>query len=362
MVTFFGSNAPAAPNPDRALDDFIQQHPTLYGDLLYPAFDLRLLYDYLKVACGDEVANRVLSSVDMGARELAERQFILAWQMLRAMELAAEVLPGPAAGIRFGAIFTPEDLEGLQGPLSHSRTLAEAYHITRENPNLTGSFTDNLERVVDGALVVRSINIAQIERHTLQFVFEQGVGSMLAIAQALTGHPVRLNYVTFSACGAETPEVGAYETLLGCPVRFEGEFFEWSIDLAELEAPVLWRPSASALQQEQTLPDPDDSLVNRILGLLLSNPESPPTQEQLAEHLVLSQRTLRRRLSELGTSYQRILNQVRCQLAIEWLQRGEHDIEWIGERLGFKDVSNFRHAFKRWVGKPPGAFLTEDQL
>ncbi|MBW3141334.1 AraC family transcriptional regulator [Ferrimonas balearica] len=357
MVTFFGTEAERLNDDPPSSHHFIQQHPALYGDLLYPAFDLRLLHRYLVEQCGDEVGDALLRCVDIAPKELAQRQFILAWQMLKAMELAAQSLPPPAAGLIFGRTFKASDLEGLQGPLSHSRTLAEAYHITRQNPNLTGSFTDNLERIEDGKLVVRGVNVAQIEPATLQFVFEQGLGSMMAIAEELSGEALQLSWVRFPAPAPWPVDRTEYEDLLGCPVDFEGDFFEWAIDLQELEAPVLWRPTDAALELEQEPPAQDTSLVNRIITLLLAVPENWPTQEQVAEELMVSRRTLRRRLSEMGTSYQQILNQVRCQLAIEWLQQGESDILWIGERLGFRDVSNFRHAFKRWIGKPPGAFL-----
>ncbi|MBY6188043.1 AraC family transcriptional regulator [Marinobacter hydrocarbonoclasticus] len=340
-----------------SLNHFIRQHPALYGDLLYPAFDLRLLHRYLVSQCGESVGDELLSEVDIAPKELEERQYILAWQMLKAMELASQRLPQPAAGLKFGRTFRAGDLEGLQIPLSQSRTLAEAYHITRQNPNLTGSFTDNLERIDDQHLVVKGVNVAQIEPATLQFVFEQGLGSMLAIAEELTGKPVQLGWVRFPAPAPWAVDMAHYEALLGCPVEFEGDFFEWAIKLEQLDTPVVWKPLPEALQLEQELPEQDESLVNRILTMLLAIPEHWPTQEQVADELMVSQRTLRRRLSELGTSYQQILNQVRCQLAIEWLQNGVQDIDWIGERLGFRDVSNFRHAFKRWIGKPPGEFL-----
>lgn len=360
MVTLFGSEAELQANDTPSLNRFIQLHPALYGDLLYPAFDLRLLHRYLSQECGPDVAAELLHSVDIADKELDERQYILAWQMLKAMELAALRLAQPAAGLRFGRTFRAGDLEGLQGPLSQSRTLAEAYHITRQNPNLTGSFTDNLERVEAGHLIVKGVNVAQIDAGTLQFVFEQGLGSMLAIAEELTGKPVRLAWVRFPAPMPAMADLEVYETLLGCPVSFEGHFFEWAIALEALTAPVVWQPSSDALVMEQAQPVHETSLVNRILAMLLAVPEHWPTQEQVAEELLISRRTLRRRLSELGTSYQQILNQVRCQLAIEWLQKGERDMDWIGERLGFRDVSNFRHAFKRWIGKPPGAFLIRD--
>lgn len=38
------------------------------------------------------------------------------------------------------------------------------------------------------------------------------------------------------------------------------------------------------------------------------------------------------------------------------LRHGELSIEQIAESLGFSDVTNSRHAFKKWVGTSPAAY------
>jgi AraC-like DNA-binding protein len=67
----------------------------------------------------------------------------------------------------------------------------------------------------------------------------------------------------------------------------------------------------------------------------------------------MSSRTLRRRLDEEGTSFRSLLEEVRQALAEELLATGGLSLEEIAERLGYGEVSNFIHAFKRWKGVPP---------
>jgi AraC-like DNA-binding protein len=62
---------------------------------------------------------------------------------------------------------------------------------------------------------------------------------------------------------------------------------------------------------------------------------------------------MRRRLSELGTSYQRILDDVRRELAIEYLRTTNLTVQEIAELLGYSEVTNFRRAFMRWVEMSP---------
>jgi AraC-like DNA-binding protein len=50
------------------------------------------------------------------------------------------------------------------------------------------------------------------------------------------------------------------------------------------------------------------------------------------------------------------LAEVRCQLAKEYLRTTRLSTEDIADVLGFSDAANFRHAFRRWTGKPTSEF------
>lgn len=98
-------------------------------------------------------------------------------------------------------------------------------------------------------------------------------------------------------------------------------------------------------------------LAGRIRGLLLERPGSLPDMEQVAVSLHMSVRTLRRRLELEGISFRLLLEEVRQTLAEELLATGALSLEEIAERLGYSEVSNFIHAFKRWKGVAPRRFL-----
>jgi len=90
-------------------------------------------------------------------------------------------------------------------------------------------------------------------------------------------------------------------------------------------------------------------IVSRICHLLLSTPGEFPQLDTVAQKLSLGARTLRRRLNELGTSYQKILDDVRRELAVEYLQTTNLSVQEISELLGYSEVTNFRRAFMRWA-------------
>ena len=48
-------------------------------------------------------------------------------------------------------------------------------------------------------------------------------------------------------------------------------------------------------------------------------------------------------------------------LAEQWLTLGILSLTEISERLGFSEIANFNHAFRRWTGQSPGRFRRERQ-
>lgn len=80
------------------------------------------------------------------------------------------------------------------------------------------------------------------------------------------------------------------------------------------------------------------------------------TLEHTADRLGMSPRSLRRRLAELGTSYQMIIEQLRRGRAVELLLHSTLSVEQIAAELGYQDPSNFGRAFRRWTGMSPRGY------
>ena len=75
--------------------------------------------------------------------------------------------------------------------------------------------------------------------------------------------------------------------------------------------------------------------------------------DDVARSLGMSKRTLARRLSEEGSDFTEVLQQLRRYLAVRYLDDPKLHISKIAWQLGFTEVSAFTHAFKRWTGKAP---------
>ena len=102
-----------------------------------------------------------------------------------------------------------------------------------------------------------------------------------------------------------------------------------------------------------------DTAATRVRALLLKAMSSGDLdQDGIALALNQSASTLQRRLRREGTTYQRVLDTTRRELALEYLTAGEHTLADITFLLGFADQSNFTRAFRRWTGTTPRQFLT----
>ncbi len=92
------------------------------------------------------------------------------------------------------------------------------------------------------------------------------------------------------------------------------------------------------------------AVENAIVPLL---PHGRAHAAEIARKLGLSQRTSARRLSSEGLSFSQVLEDLRSDLAKQYLLDEGLSVSRIAWLLGYQEVSAFTHAFKRWTGKTP---------
>jgi AraC-like DNA-binding protein len=106
-----------------------------------------------------------------------------------------------------------------------------------------------------------------------------------------------------------------------------------------------------ALSRRPTSRGPFQSVVENAIGPLL--PHGKARAAEIARRLNLSQRTFSRRLSLEGLTFSEALENVRRDLAEQYLADPGLSISQIAWLLGYQEVSAFTHAFKRWTGTTP---------
>ncbi len=154
-----------------------------------------------------------------------------------------------------------------------------------------------------------------------------------------------------------------YGELLPCEIRF-------AQDHASVSFPAAWQQmaiqSADATIEQVCRAQCDALLEGRGTGrevvddvwrLLLSVPSNrPPSLAKVAEEMMMSPRTLERRLLEAGSSFRSIQSAVRKSLAAQYVTLGSVSGEEIAYLLGYSQPSAFYRAFKDWFGMTPTQF------
>ncbi|MDG2004440.1 MAG: AraC family transcriptional regulator ligand-binding domain-containing protein [Novosphingobium sp.] len=95
-----------------------------------------------------------------------------------------------------------------------------------------------------------------------------------------------------------------------------------------------------------------DIKVRQAVFRLLTSSEIC-TRENIARQLGLQERTLNRRLSKRGTSFEAIRDEVRRNLAFRYLARDDLSLTEIAGRLGYSELAVLSRSCRRWFGTAP---------
>jgi len=161
-------------------------------------------------------------------------------------------------------------------------------------------------------------------------------------------------------------DVSEFERVLDCPVRMNAAQDSVTIDAEMLELPLDRRDSvlrqvleAQANDILAKLPKRSGLAANvqRALAKRVSGGASGDVRvDAVARDLATSGRTLQRRLSAEGVSYQELLDEARKEAAGRYLGESVFAIGEVAYLVGYSEPAPFYRAFKRWYGVTPEAY------
>jgi AraC-like DNA-binding protein len=156
-----------------------------------------------------------------------------------------------------------------------------------------------------------------------------------------------------------------HERFFGAPLRFSTGENALVLPAGLLELPcrrtdpsllsLLDRYAADRLGGRRT-----PTFADRARAVLSEElPGGNVTAHGLGARLKVSVRTLHRSLAAEGTSYSRLLDQLRLDIAARHLMDDRMSVAEVAFLVGFSELSAFHRAFKRWTGRTPVAFRAE---
>ncbi|MGD0508676.1 MAG: AraC family transcriptional regulator [Terriglobales bacterium] len=180
---------------------------------------------------------------------------------------------------------------------------------------------------------------------------------VLSIARLGTGtrlSPLRLEFVQPRA------HVRTIERHFGCSVTSGAPRNAIVLHATDAERPFVTRNAellellAPQFEEELKQENGDENFVERVrVAIQQRLTGQRPTIEDIADALHVSSRTLQRRLQDEGSSFQRVLEEARHQLARHYLNNSVLELNEAAYLLGYEDGNSFVRAFRRWEGVPP---------
>ena len=320
---------------------------TSLGDQNYPSFELRAVFAYLSAQGHGQWCQQLLNQLALSDYDL-QRPFVPSHIALQGLNRVIEKFYEPGLGCDIAQTYSLSELGAIGACVGSAATLGEALDISQTYHELLGSFTNRL------------LDVAKLDPRVLQFLFELTVTGMLKIGEEISGKRLNILCVRFSATLSQQAK-DRFSALFHCPVEDQCKFNEWVIDMQSLALPVthnLYSPLEAAKNLKLLLDDlnKEQGLVDNIDCILKSSAGDFPDPDMISNALGMSGRTLRRRLSKMGTSFSTLIDKVRCQLAINLIQNQNLSNEALANELGYSDAANFYNAFKKWTGNSPSFY------
>lgn len=323
-----------------------------------PGYYLRHVADQLQRR--GVAVERWLQPAGLAAADLADPALTVPFAVFEQLVRGALTLSQePALGLFVGERLAPTTHGVLGDAVISSGTVREAIAMfERFVPLRLPLVTMTLETTGTRArlCIAETCPLGEIQRPVLEAV-------VLSVKNALEAITLGASRIAAVGFAFDAPDYAALaREVLRCPVRYGQDWTGFHLPLSLLDQPlraadpVAFREAAGICQRERDKLTAQTTLAARVQRLMLEQPSGFPSLAVTARLLRIPARTLHRRLEEEGTSFKRLLEDVRHTLALAHLRQGRFTIEEIAYALGYSDIANFRRAFKRWESKPPSAF------
>ena len=276
------------------------------------------------------------------------------------LELSAIGIGDPLLGLHAAERLEPGDFDVLEYVALSSRTLGEAIATTNRYLRLVHDAAE-FTLDTDGTTALWRYRLpADLPLPPMAVDYFMAIFSLLgrkyAGIEELPGAAVHFAH-------PRPADVREHERVFRGPLVFGQRENALVLPEAALDLPLLKADAAlktllerMASEMLQRLPKTDTLIahVRRLLAEELRGGD--PGIARLARRLHTTPRTLRRRLDEAGVTHREILDQLRSDLARQYLQEESIAISEVAFLLGYSAASPFHKAFKRWSGVSPAEY------
>ncbi len=273
-------------------------------------------------------------------------------------QAAADLLKDDNLGLHVGLSIKPGYFGALGYAIMSCQTLGQALQKHIKYQALVGSIGKAQFSQEDGLIhLAWQADGQQVNRH----VAEKSIASWVSFARWITQQQLLPTQVQFQHSAPR--DLAQHDAFFNCPIIFESQQTSISFAADYLQLPLLKTDHSlldlmethleQALQKLQYQHAGLESIRDAIVAQLDTGQVDI---EHIAKQLALSSRSLQRKLQAQGTSFKQLLDDIRYELAQQYLKNDQLLLVDIAFLLGFAEQSSFQRAFKRWSGQTPKQF------
>ncbi|WP_095146490.1 AraC family transcriptional regulator [Pseudomonas sp. Irchel s3b6] len=242
--------------------------------------------------------------------------------------------------------------------LTHQRTLRDALQVVVHYRHL---LNDSLAIFIEEAgkmVIIREEVVTEVPMPCRQ-ANELAIGVMFRLCAALLGSSWQPYSVNFTHQAPDNLQL--HRRLFGCKLEFGSEFNgivcpNANLDMTNPHAdPAMARHAQRYLDSLQGDQGPSTLFeIRKAIYLLL--PMGHATIEQIAQTQGMNVRTLQRRLKEDNCTFNDVINDVRRDLVLRYLENPSYSLGRIADMLGYSMASSFTRWFIAQFGMPPASW------
>ena len=289
-------------------------------------------------------------------------QRLIVRRQITLLDEAAIALQDDCLGFTLARDFDPREIGLVYYVMASSQTLGDALKRVARYSQITNEAL--VVRYREGNGLIISLSYSGVPRHLDRHQIEFCMFAVLRICRVLTGKNLVPQHFWISHHQSGTNSDMA--RFVGTAVEFGATTDEFALNANARELPLIHADpylnnlllkncEAALTDRRGNVSELRTRVENAISSLL---PHGRVVVDDVAGSLGMTKRTLARKLSDEELDFTEVLQQLRRDLAIRYLDDPKLQISKIAWLLGFNDVSAFTHAFKRWTGKTPSQMRT----
>jgi AraC-like DNA-binding protein len=277
--------------------------------------------------------------------------------LTRLWKLAAAATRDPCLGLTVARFWHPTTFHALGYSWMASQTLKDALmRMARYSAIVTDAVSMDLTSSAEGFEFTLQPKFAPPADEAI----DAGMAIVLGMCRTSYGSTFNPLRVTMQR---DTPAiVDTFSQVFRAPIQFSAPENMLLFSNADLTAPLPTANAELARANDRVITGylarfTHDSIKIRVEAKLLEQLSSGrATQGSIAKALAMSPRTLQRNLKQEGTSYKQLLDDMRRQLASQYIKESRLSVNEITFMLGFSEPANFSRAFRRWTGVSPSGY------